>query len=138
MKESIAAKLAALERRLKEIDAKLADPEVTNDLDNYRKLSQERSELEPVVASFGEWRKAQDDVTAAEDMAKDPQMRDFAQEEILAARARPETISSCANSRICGSRAISSAAAMSSWALRHSPKPATTGSSSLLSCESLR
>jgi peptide chain release factor 1 len=88
MKDSIAAKLASLERRLKEIDAKLSDPEVTNDLDNYRKLSQERSEIEPVVAAFGEWRRAQDDVAAAEEMAKDPQMRDFAQEEITAGRER--------------------------------------------------
>jgi peptide chain release factor 1 len=88
MKDSIAAKLASLERRLKEIDAKLADPEVTRDLENYRRLSQERSEIEPIVAAFGEWRKAQDDVAAAEEMAKDPQMREFAQEEIAAGRAR--------------------------------------------------
>ena len=88
MKESIAAKLAALERRLKEIDAKLADPDVTRDLDNYRKLSQERSEIEPVVAGYGEWRKARDDMAAAEEMSKDPQMREFAQEEIGAGRNR--------------------------------------------------
>jgi peptide chain release factor 1 len=94
MKESIAAKLAALERRLKEIDAKLADPEVTHDLDNYRKLSQERSEIEPVVAGFGEWRKAQEDLAAAEEMAKDPQMREFAQEEITAGRSRVAGIES--------------------------------------------
>jgi peptide chain release factor 1 len=88
MKESIAAKLAALERRLKEIDTKLSDPEVTNDLDNYRRLSQERSELEPIVGAYGEWRKAQDDLAAAEEMAKDPQMREFAQEEIASGRTR--------------------------------------------------
>jgi peptide chain release factor 1 len=92
MKDSIAAKLASLERRLKEIDAKLSDPEVTNDLDNYRKLSQERSEIEPVVAAFGDWRRAQGDVAAAEEMAKDPQMRDFAQEEITAGRERVAAI----------------------------------------------
>jgi peptide chain release factor 1 len=94
MKESIAAKLAALERRLKEIDAKLADPDVTRDLDNYRRLSQERSEIEPVVAAYGEHRKAQEDLAAAEEMARDAQMRDFAQEEIVAARSRLEAIES--------------------------------------------
>jgi peptide chain release factor 1 len=92
MKESIAAKLAALERRLKEIDAKLADPEATNDLDSFRRLSQERSEIEPVVIAYGDWRKAQDDLAAAEEMAKDPEMREFAQEEIGAGRARIEDI----------------------------------------------
>ena len=45
MKESIAARLANLEARLKEIDLRLADPDVTSDLDNYRKLSQERAEM---------------------------------------------------------------------------------------------
>jgi peptide chain release factor 1 len=92
MKESIAAKLATLERRLKEIDTKLSDPEVTNDLDNYRKLSQERSDIEPVVTGFGEWRKAQDDLAAAEEMAKDPQMREFAQEELVSGRERVAAI----------------------------------------------
>jgi peptide chain release factor 1 len=88
MKPSIAAKLAALEARLKEIDARLADPEVTNDLDNYRKLSQERSEISPVVETFGEHRRAAADLAAAEDMAKDPEMREFAQSEIESGKQR--------------------------------------------------
>ena len=37
MKDSIASRLASLEARLKEIDLRLADPDVTGDLDNYRK-----------------------------------------------------------------------------------------------------
>jgi peptide chain release factor 1 len=88
MKPSIAAKLAGLDQRLREIDVKLADPEVTSDLENYRKLSQERAEIEPLVASFAEYRKAQGDLAAAEEMASDPDTRAFAEEEIGAARAR--------------------------------------------------
>ena len=45
MKDTIAARLAALDARLKEIDHRLADPDVVNDLDNYRRLSQERAEI---------------------------------------------------------------------------------------------
>jgi peptide chain release factor 1 len=92
MKASIAAKLASLDARLKEIDARLSNPEVVSDLDNFRKLSQERAEIEPVVAAYNEYRKAQGDVAAAEDMAKDPQMRDFAEDEIKAGRERLEHI----------------------------------------------
>jgi peptide chain release factor 1 len=92
MKPSIAAKLASLDSRLKEIDARLADPEVTSDLDNYRRLSQERSEIEPVVAAFNEYRRAQGDIAAAEEMAKDPEMRDFAEDEIRAGRERSEAL----------------------------------------------
>jgi peptide chain release factor 1 len=88
MKASIAAKLASLDARLKDIDARLADPGVVNDLDNYRKLSQERAEIQPMVSAFDEYRKAEADVGAAEDMARDPQMRAFAEEELKAGRER--------------------------------------------------
>ncbi len=92
MKASIAAKLASLDARLKEIDARLSDPDATNNMDNFRKLSQERAEIHPVVEGYGEWRKAGDDLAAGEEMAKDPSMRDFAQEEIAAAKKRIEVL----------------------------------------------
>jgi peptide chain release factor 1 len=92
MKPSIAAKLASLDARLKEIDARLSDPGVTSDIDNYRKLSQERAEIHPVVEAFAEYRKAEGDVAAAEEMAKDPQMRSFAEDEIRAGRKRLEEL----------------------------------------------
>jgi peptide chain release factor 1 len=92
VKDSIAAKLASLDARLKEIDGRLADPDVANDLENLRKLSQERAEISPVVAAFGDWRKAQGDVAAAEEMARDPGMKAFAEEESRAARARMEEL----------------------------------------------
>jgi len=92
MKPSLVAKLASLETRLAEIDTRLADPEVVKSRDSLRKLSQERAEIEPVVTAFGELRRAEADLTAAEDMAKDPAMRAFAEEEIAAARRRIEAI----------------------------------------------
>jgi peptide chain release factor 1 len=88
MKDSIAAKLASLDSRLKEIDARLADPEVVNNRDGFRKLSQERAEISPVVEAFGEYRKAEGDVAAAEEMARDPAMRAFADEELKSGRER--------------------------------------------------
>jgi peptide chain release factor 1 len=88
MKPSLAAKLANLDTRLRDIDARLSDPEVTKDLDNYRKLSQERAEIQPLVELYGEYRKAEGDVAAAEDMARDASMREFAEEELRAGRDR--------------------------------------------------
>jgi peptide chain release factor 1 len=88
MKASIATKLTALDARLKEIDSRLADPEAGNDRDTLRKLSQERAEINPVVEVFNEYRKAEGDVAAAEEMAKDPAMREFADEELKSGRAR--------------------------------------------------
>jgi peptide chain release factor 1 len=88
MKDSIAAKLASLEARLKEIDARLSDPGVVDDLDGYRKLSRERSEIAPVVDAYAAWRKTEADIAAAEEMAREPGMRTFAEEEIRTGRAK--------------------------------------------------
>ena len=88
MKPSIAAKLANLESRLKEIDGRLSDPDVANDREALRKLSQERAEIQPVVEAFGRWRAACEDVEAAEEMARDAAMRAFAEEELRAGRSR--------------------------------------------------
>jgi peptide chain release factor 1 len=88
MKPSIATKLSSLDSRLREIDTRLSDPEVTKDLDNYRRLSQERAEIQPLVETFAEYRKAEGDVAAAEEMAKDADMREFAEDEIRAGRER--------------------------------------------------
>jgi peptide chain release factor 1 len=88
VKDSIAAKLASLDSRLKEIDGRLADPDVANDVASLRKLSQERAEIQPVVEKYGEWRSAGEDLAAADEMARDPQMRAFAEEEQRSARTR--------------------------------------------------
>jgi peptide chain release factor 1 len=88
MKESIAARLASLEARLREIDMRLADPDVVNDLDNYRKLSQERAEISPVVEVFQQYRRTESDIATAGEMARDPDMREFAEDEMRAARER--------------------------------------------------
>jgi peptide chain release factor 1 len=88
MKASIAAKLAALDARLKEVDARLTDPDVTSDLDDYRKLTQERAEIQPVVELFNEYRGAEGDLATAEEMARDPSMREFADAEVKAGRER--------------------------------------------------
>jgi peptide chain release factor 1 len=92
VKASIAGKLASLEQRLREIDGRLADPDVANDIDSLRRLSQERAEIQPVVEGYNEWRKAGADVAAAEEMVRDPEMKSFAEEELRAGRARVEAL----------------------------------------------
>jgi peptide chain release factor 1 len=88
MKASIARKLQSLTERQFELDALLSDPGVTRDLDQYRKLTREHAEISPVVALYHRYRKAEDDAATAEEMARDPEMREFADAEIKEARAR--------------------------------------------------
>jgi len=92
MKPSLRSKLESLSRRLAEIDAMLSAADVVSDLDRYRALTRERAEIEPVVARFGEYRRAEDDIATAAEMARDPQMKAFAEEERVAATARTEAL----------------------------------------------
>ncbi|MGC7406313.1 peptide chain release factor 1 [Pandoraea pneumonica] len=88
MKASMQAKLDQLTQRLVELDGLLSQGDVTRDLDNYRKLTREHAELAPVVAQYQQYRQAHNDVTAAQEMASDPDMREFAEAEAADARAR--------------------------------------------------
>ncbi len=88
MKASIRQKLDLLVDRLDEIDRLLAAPDVAKDMDQFRKLSRERAEVEPVVLQFNAFRQAENDIVEAEAMLADPDMKEFAEEEIASARAR--------------------------------------------------
>jgi peptide chain release factor 1 len=92
MKPSIAGKLEQLSRRLAELDRLLSSETATADLDAYRKLSREHAEIAPVVALYEAYRSGQDDVRTAEEMASDPALRDFAEEELRAGRANLDRI----------------------------------------------
>jgi len=88
LKPSLLLKLDQLAARLAELDHLLAAPESTADMERFRALSKEHAELAPVVASFAEYRKAEADLAAADEMASDPSMKAFAEEERAAARER--------------------------------------------------
>lgn len=88
MKSSIRQKLDLLVDRLDEIDRMLSAPETAGDMEQFRKLSRERAELEPVIVQFNIFRQAENDLAEAELMRADPEMRAFAEEEIAVAKAR--------------------------------------------------
>ena len=92
MKQSLRTRLDQLSARLMELDALLAAEDATRDLDRFRSLSRERAEIEPVVARFGDFRRAEDDVAAAIELAHDPQMREYADEERRAAETRIDAL----------------------------------------------
>jgi peptide chain release factor 1 len=92
MKPTIAAKLAQLADRLDEVNTLLSSEHATNDMDAYRKLNRERSELDPVVTLYHAYQAAEADVATALEMASDPEMREFADAEVKEGRARLEQI----------------------------------------------
>jgi peptide chain release factor 1 len=85
-------KLDQLTTRLAELNDLLSREDITANLDQYRKLTREHAELGPVVEQYGLWRQAQNDAATAQELLSDTSMRDFAEEEIRAARERMETL----------------------------------------------
>ena len=86
------AKLFQLADRLEELNSLLMQEDVTSDLDNYRKLTREHAELGPLVALYAAYTQSDNDAKAAQEMLSDPDMKEFAQEEIAAAKARMEQL----------------------------------------------
>jgi peptide chain release factor 1 len=88
MKTSLLSKLDELAERLEEVGTLMNQESATADMNQYRKLTREHAELEPVVGLYAQWRDAQTDIKTAQEMMQDPSMKAFAQEEIEAAQQR--------------------------------------------------
>jgi peptide chain release factor 1 len=92
MKPSMQKKLAALSERLEELNRLLASGDVTADLDNYRKLVREHADITPVVEQYRRYRQIESDIAAAQSMLSDPEMKAFAEEEIVQGKASLEHV----------------------------------------------
>ncbi|MCG8429225.1 MAG: peptide chain release factor 1, partial [Chromatiales bacterium] len=92
MKASIRSKLEQISERFEEITALLADPDVQSDQNQFRALSQEYAQLEPVVECYSRYRGHEEDVSAAEEMLGDPEMADLAKDELADAQTKRDTL----------------------------------------------
>ena len=92
MNPSIETRLTSLAQRFEEIERLLSDPKVIGNQDQFRKLSQEYSEINPVVKLYGDYRAAHEQLEAAQAMLKDedPSIREMAQEEVAEAHRHIE------------------------------------------------
>lgn len=93
MKASILQKLENLNERYTEIAALLGEPDIISDQEQFRKLSIEYSQLEPVAQGYQEYQQAAEDIETAQEMLADPEMREMAQEEIDTAKQRQTELS---------------------------------------------
>ncbi|MGE5640804.1 MAG: peptide chain release factor 1 [Clostridia bacterium] len=85
-------KLDSLVGRLEELNRLLASEDATKDMGQFRSLSREHAEVSGVVALFQEYLQAERDAADARDMAGDPSMKSFADEEMKKARAAMERL----------------------------------------------
>ena len=92
MKISIRTKLERLVERKEEIDALLGTEQATKNMDNYRKLTREHADIEPVVALYLAYVRAGADEANAQALLGDPEMKELAVAEIAIAKADMERL----------------------------------------------
>lgn len=94
MKPSIQSKLENLNERFEEITALLSQPDVQSNQNQFRSLSQEYAQIDPIVQCYKAYQNNQADLESALEMARDsdPELRNMAKEEVDAAESRREAL----------------------------------------------
>ena len=85
-------KLVSVESKYEQMMAEMADPAVQADNAKFRSHSKALSDLQPLVDKFREYKDVLAKITDAEEMLKDPDMRELAQEEMAPLNARREAL----------------------------------------------
>ena len=85
-------KLAAIEAKYSQIEARLAAPETYDDPAAVARLNKEQNELSPVVETYRSYLAARERLAQAEELLSDPEMRELAQEELLQTNAELERL----------------------------------------------
>ena len=91
MKDTLRQQFERLGMRLQELDARLADPAATNDMNRFRELAREQAEAAEIVALYRRFTQREGDRASAQEMLDagddDAEMTAMARDEIAAADA---------------------------------------------------
>ena len=85
-------KLAAIEAKYSQIEARLAAPETYEDPAAVARLNKEQNELSPVVETYRSYLDARERRVQAEELLSDPEMKELAHEELLQSKAELERL----------------------------------------------
>src|SRR5574337_2078884 len=88
MKQSIRDKLEQLSSRMEELDRALSAEDAAWDMEAFRRISQERAEVQPVVDLYRGYLQTEADACTAEEMLRDPELRELGEGELEASRTR--------------------------------------------------
>ena len=96
MKASLQGKLDKLADRFEELAGLLSDPDVISNQNQFRDLSREYAEIDPVVKCYRQYQQAVEDHGAAKAMQddSDADMREMGAEEARDAQERMEALAS--------------------------------------------
>jgi len=85
-------KLAAIEAKYSQIEARLNAPETYDDPELVTSLNREQTELQPLVETYRAYLASKKQREDAEKLLSDPEMKSLAQEEFLAAKSNMEQL----------------------------------------------
>ncbi len=92
MDKQTSDKLAAVEARYDQLMTELADPAVQADTARFRTLSKEASEMHELVDRTRTYKDVAGQIAATEELLRDPDMRDLAQEELQGLHVRRDAL----------------------------------------------
>ena len=81
-------KLETVEKRYDELTKMISDPEVISNHMEWQKLMKEHASIEEIVLKFREYKKAKQAMEEAEELMKDPEMKELAEEEYYASKEK--------------------------------------------------
>jgi peptide chain release factor 1 len=85
-------KLQSIEAKYEQLMLEMADPAVQSDYAKFRGHSKTLSDMEPLVERFREYKQVAAQITATEELVKDPDMRELAQEELTELQQRRDSL----------------------------------------------
>jgi len=85
-------KLIVLKDRIEELNKELSSSEVTKNMERFKKISKEHSDIQPAVDIYEEFIRQSQDIEDAKEMLLDPEMKTFAQDEIDKGKEQLEKI----------------------------------------------
>ena len=94
MEDSMFQRLLTAEKRLKEIDDELISEDIMKNMAHFKEISKERAYLDPQVEAFNRYRKNEEDIEAAKEMAhdSDPELSEMGKEELKRLEAEQEDL----------------------------------------------
>ncbi|MCR5185814.1 MAG: peptide chain release factor 1 [Clostridia bacterium] len=81
-------RLEAVEKRYEELNTLISDPNVISNQNEWKKLMKEHSDIEDIVLKYREYKKVEKDFEDAKELMNDPEMKEFAEAEMLSAKEK--------------------------------------------------
>ncbi len=94
MKESMKQKLENLVTKYNHLNNQLSSEDITKDLNLFKKISKEHSDLTPLIENYLEYKHILKNIDEAKELLSDPEMKEMAQIEITEGEERLDGIES--------------------------------------------